>query len=108
MADDTPDKIYFAIGSNYARSMVRLADGTYADRTAPAFGGGLVTEVTGQVTFDVNSLPAKRVLDADGNMVQITCGPDSKGRFVRQTYTWLDGNQVSDSAWFMVDGADAP
>jgi len=108
MADDHPDKIPFAIGSGQIKNLMRLADGSYADPVALAAGGGLVTEVTGQVTFDVNSLPAKRVLDADGNVVQITCGPDSKGRFVRQTYVWQDGNQVSDSAWFMVSGVDAP
>lgn len=105
---DLPDKIYFGVGSGATRAMVLLPDSTYADRIALSAGGGLVTEVTGQVTFDVNSLPAKRVLDADGNVIQITCGPDSKGRFVRQTYVWVDGNQVSDSAWFMVSGMDAP
>lgn len=103
-----PEKIYFGIGEGHARAMIRLPDNTYADRVAPSASGGLVTEVTGQVTFDLNSLPCKRVRDEDGNVVQITCGPDSLGRYVRQTYTWQDGNAMTDSAWFMVAGMDAP
>lgn len=102
-----PDKIYFAIGSNYARAMVKLPDDTYADRVAPSASGGLVTEVTGQVVFDINSLPCRRVYDASGNLIRLTCGPDAAGRFVRQTYTWDGDNQVADSAWFMVDSIDS-
>lgn len=105
---DQPDKIFFGIGSGATRAMMLLPDGTYADRVAPSASGGLVTEVTGQVTFDINSLPCKRVYNAAGNLTQLTCGPDNMGRFVRQTYTWDGDNQVGDSAWFMVDSLEAP
>lgn len=105
---DLPEKIFFGIGSGATRAMMKLPDDTYADRVAPSASGGLVTEVTGQVTFDINSLPCKRVYGPTGNIIQLTCGPDAAGRFVRQTYTWDGDNQVGDSAWFMVSGMDAP
>lgn len=109
MADESPDKISFGIGAGRTRNLVLLADGSYADRTAPAAGAGLITEVTGQVMFDLGSLPCKPTYDADGNQTSITYGPDRKGRFVRQVSTWASGNRwMGDSAWNMVSGLDAP
>lgn len=108
MADDTPDKLSFGIGQGYTRNMVRLADGSYAERTAPAAGAGLVTDSTGQVMFDLSSLPSKFTYDADGNQTSATYGPDMAGRFVRQTSTWQNNLLVGESAWVMVSGMDAP
>lgn len=108
MADELPDKILFGIADGKTRAMVRLPDNTYADRVAPAVGGGLVTDSTGQVMFDIGSLPCKIGYDTDGNQNVITFGPDPKGRFVRQTSTWQSGRLVAESAWVMVAGMDAP
>lgn len=109
MADEFPDKITFGIGDGKARALVRLSDNTYADRTAPAAGAGLITESTGQIMFDLGSLPCKPKYDSDGNQISITYGPDQKGRFVRQTSTWAAGNVwMGDSGWTLVSGLDAP
>lgn len=106
---DLPDKITFGIGAGASRSLVRLTDNTYADRTFPAAGAGLVTDSTGQVMFDLGSLPCKPAYDSSGNQVTITYGPDQSGRFIRQTSTWATGNVwMGDSAWVLVSGLDAP
>jgi len=110
MADSTegPAKISFGIGSNSKRNMVRLADGSYADVFAPAYGSGLVTDSTGEHTFDTNSLPSRYRYDADGQMISATFGPDKASRFVRQTSEWENGNLKGESAWFLVDSLEAP
>lgn len=109
MADDnSPDKIIFGIGQGSTRKMVKLADGSYADVHAPAYGAGLVTDSTGEHTFDIGSLPSKYRYNADRNPISATFGPNSAGLFVRQTSTWVDGLLDSESAWFLVDSLEAP
>lgn len=109
MADKPlPDKIKFGIGANSTRAMVKLADDTYADRFAPAYGSGLVTDSTGSATFDLGSMPSRFTYDSQGNQLSATYGPDSAGRFVRQTSTWSNGLLMGESAWILVDGLDAP
>lgn len=104
MADDTPDKITFGIGAGRTRTMVRLADGSYADRVAISAGAGLVTDATGQYTFDLGSLASKPEYDAEGNQIKLTYGPDQMGRYVQQTSTWGPNNQwLGDSAWHLVE-----
>lgn len=105
---DSPDKITFGIGQGFTRKMVRLADDSYADVTAPAYGSGLVTDSTGQYTFDISSLPSKYTYDADRNMTSATYGPNPSGKFVRQTSKWVDSLLDSESSWFLVDSLEAP
>lgn len=108
MADDTPDKITFGIGQGYTRKMVRLADGSYADTSAPAFGAGIVTDNTGQFTFDIVSLASKLTYDNDGNQTSIVYGPDQMGRRIMQTSQWANGLLMSDSDWQLVDEQGNP
>jgi hypothetical protein len=103
MADTLPDKIFVGIGQdNQRRAFLKLPDNTYVERTAPAIGSGLITDSTGQVMFDIASLPSKLVYDANGYLISATYGPDSSGRYVRQTTTWKNGLIDSESAWVMV------
>lgn len=102
MPDDSPDKILIGISNGRARSMARLADGTYADRVAVAAGAGLVTDKTGKHTFDLGSLASKFTYDTDGNQTSVTYGPDPNGLYVRQTSTWENGLLMSESAWELV------
>jgi|GEM_PF-4639634 len=100
MADESPDKILFGIGAGQTRAMVRLADGSYADRIAVAAGAGLVTDETGQYTFDLGSLPCRPQYDDDGNQVLVVYGPDTAGRYVWRMSWWTPGNVwQGDSAW---------
>lgn len=108
MANESPPTIDFGIGQGYKRSMRRLADGSYADVSAPAYGAGLVTDRTGKNTFDIGSLPSKYKYDMDRNPISATYGPNPAGLFVRQTTTWVDGLLDSESAWVLVDGLEAP
>ncbi len=108
MPDSPPDKIIFGIGQGSTRGMVRLADGTYADRYAPAFGAGIVTDNTGEFTFDTVSLASKMTYDADGNQTSIIYGPDMAGRRIMQTSQWENGLLKSDSDWQLVDAAGSP
>lgn len=109
MANETPEKITFGIGAGATRAMVRLADGTYADRTAPAVGAGLVTDETGNYTFDLGSLASRPEYDNMGNQVKLTYGPDKAGRYVQQTSTWAANNLwMGDSAWKVVDANGNP
>lgn len=106
---DNPDKITFGIGDGKTRSMVRLADGSYADRVAVAAGAGLVTDATGQYTFDLGSLASRPEYDSAGNQVKLTYGPDPMGRYVQQTSTWAANNLwMGDSAWRVVDADGNP
>lgn len=109
MATKPPDKIVFGIGDGKTRAMVLLADGTYADRTAPAVGAGLVTDETGNFTFDLGSLASRPEYDNMGNQVKLTYGPDKFGRYVQQTSTWAANNLwMGDSAWVVVDAEGNP
>lgn len=108
MANESPPTIDFGIGQGYKRSMRRLADGSYADVSAPAYGSGLVTDESGQHTFDLGSMPSRFKYDADGNQTMSTYGPDKSGLFVRQTSSWENGLLMGESAWFLVDALDAP
>lgn len=110
MADSTegPAKISFGIGSNSKRNMVRLADGSYADVYAPAFGAGIVTDNTGDFTFDIVSLASAMTYDIDGNQTSIIYGPDMAGRRIMQTSQWQDGKLMSDSDWQLVNEAGEP
>jgi hypothetical protein len=104
MADESPDKIIFGIGQGSTRAMVRLADGTYAERVAISAGAGLVTDSSGKYTFDLGSLASRPDYDADGNQVKLTYGPDQAGRYVQQTSKWGPNNRwMGDSAWHLVD-----
>lgn len=107
MADDTPDKITFGIGQGYTRKMVRLADGSYADTSAPAFGAGIVTDNTGEFIFDTVSLASRLTYDSEGNQTSITYGPDRAGRRIRQTSVYENGLMVSDTDWQLVDSNGA-
>lgn len=100
--DNSPDKILFGIGQGHTRSMARLPDGSYADRVAVAAGAGLVTDSTGEHTFDLGSLPSTFTYDADGNQKTVTYGPDPSGLYVRQTSVWENGLLMSESAWVLV------
>lgn len=102
MPDDSPDKILIGISNGRARSMARLADGTYADRVAVAAGAGLVTDSTGEHTFDLGSLASKFTYDTDGNQTSVTYGPDPSGLYVRQTSTWENNLLMAESAWVLV------
>lgn len=103
MADtNPPDKIFFGIGQNAARSMSRLPDGSYADRIAIAAGAGLVTDSTGAHTFDITSLASTFTYDTDGNQTSVTYGPDPMGLYVRQISTWQNGLLMAESAWEVV------
>jgi hypothetical protein len=108
MADDAPDKIIFGIGQGSTRKMIRLADGSYADVIAPAFGSGQVTDTTGEHTFDISSLPSKYTYDGDRNMTTATYGPNPSGKFVRQSSTYTDGLLVAETGWFLVASLEAP
>lgn len=104
-----PEKITFGIGADSTRSMVRLPDGSYADRVAIAAGAGLVTDKTGKHTFDLGSLASKPEYDDENNQVAITYGPDPFGLYVRQTSQWGPNNRwEGDSAWTVVDADGAP
>jgi hypothetical protein len=108
MPDSPPDKIIFGIGQGFTRGMVRLADDTYADRYAPAFGAGIVTDNTGEFTFDTVSLASAMTYDSDGNQTSIIYGPDPMGRRIMQTSQWQGGNLMSDSDWQLVDATGNP
>lgn len=108
MADTPSNKLRFGIGQGQTREMVRLASGAYADVYAPAYGSGLVTDSTGENTFDTNSLPSRYKYDADGQMISATFGPDKNGLFVRQTSEWQNNLLVAESAWFLVPSLEAP
>jgi hypothetical protein len=108
MAEDQPNKIRFGIGQNQTREMVKLASGSYADVYAPAFGAGIVTDNTGDFTFDTISLASKLTYDADGNQTSIIYGPDKSGRRIMQTSQWEDGRLISDSDWQLVDESGNP
>lgn len=108
MADNAPDKISFGIGQGYKRNMVKLADGSYADTYAPAFGAGIVTDNTGNYTFDTVSLASRIEYDEDDNQVSIIYGPDRSGRRIRQTSEYVNGNMVADSDWQLVDAEGNP
>lgn len=101
--DNPPEKIIFGIGQGRTRAMVRLADGSYADRYAPASGAGIVTDNTGQYTFDTISMASKLSYDGDGNQTSIIYGPDVSGRYIMQTSQWENGLLMSDSDWQLVD-----
>lgn len=107
MAEDSPDKIIIGIGQGHTRGLIRLADGTYAERTAPALGAGIVTDNTGRFTFDIVSLASKMTYDADGNQMSIVYGPDAAGRRIMQTSQWGGGLLMSDSDWQLVDASGA-
>lgn len=100
--NDSPDKILIGIANGRTRSMSRLPDGSYADRVAVAAGAGLVTDSTGEHTFDLGSLPSKFTYDTDGNQLTVTYGPDPSGLYVRQTSTWQNGLLMAESAWILV------
>jgi hypothetical protein len=106
--DNSPDKIIFGIGQGKTRAMVRLADGSYADRYAPASGAGIVTDNTGQYTFDTISMASKLTYDSDGNQTSIIYGPDQMGRNIMQTSQWQNGLLISDSDWQLVDSSGKP
>lgn len=106
--NESPSKIIFGIGQGNTRGMVRLADGTYADRTAPAYGAGLVTDNTGQFTFDTVSLAGKYGYDSDGNQAWVMYGPDMDGRRIKQTSQWQNGLLMADSDWQLVDANGMP
>lgn len=108
MADNAPDTIDFGIGQGYKRSMKRLANGSYADMSAPAYGAGIVTDNTGAFTFDIVSLASTMTYDADGNQTSIIYGPDMQGRRIMQTSQWQDGRLMSDSDWQLVNEAGEP
>jgi hypothetical protein len=101
--DNSPDKIIFGIGDGRARSMVRLADGSYADRIAISAGAGLVTDSSGEFTFDLSSLASRFKYDSDNNQTQATYGPDQMGRYVTQNSTWENNLLVAESAWVLTD-----
>lgn len=103
MADNAPDKISFGIGQGYKRNMKLLADGSYADMSAPAYGAGIVTDNTGKYTFDTVSLASRLTYDSDGNQTSIVYGPDLQGRRIKQTSTYENGLMVADSDWQLVD-----
>lgn len=103
MAEEAPDKIIFGIGQGKTRAMVRLADGSYADRIAISAGAGLVTDSTGQATFDLSSLASRFKYDTDNNQIQATYGPDPMGRYVTQNSTWENNLLVAESAWILTD-----
>lgn len=108
MANDAPDKIVFGIGQGRTRSMTRLADGSYADVTAPAFGAGIVTDNTGNLTFDIVSMGSKITYDSDGNQTSIMYGPDKMGRRIMQTSQWENGLLMADSDWQLVNENGQP
>lgn len=109
MADDnSPDILAFGIGGDRTRALKRLPNGSYVDMTAPAYGSGIVTDATGEHTFDLGSLACKFRYDDAGNQTAVTYGPDSQGRFVRQTSTWENDRLMAESAWFLVPSAEAP
>lgn len=103
MADDAPDKITFGIGQGWTRKMVKLADGSYADAYAPAYGAGMVTDNTGEFIFDTSSLAGRYGYDSDGNQVWVVYGPDNSGRRIKQTSEWQNGLLMADSNWQLVD-----
>jgi hypothetical protein len=104
MANNTPEKIRIGVANGAHRALVKLADGSYADRVALAAGAGLVTDATGNYTFDLGSLASKPAYDSEGNQISLTYGPDQNGRYVRQTSTWGPNNLwLGDSAWHIVD-----
>lgn len=108
MANESPPTIDFGIGQGYKRSMRRLADGSYADVSAPAYGAGIVTDNTGKYTFDIVSLASTMTYDADGNQTSIIYGPDLLGRRILQTSQWDNGRLMSDSDWQLVDENGIP
>lgn len=103
MANESPPTIDFGIGQGYKRSMRRLADNSYADVSAPAYGAGIVTDNSGKFTFDIVSLGSAMTYDQDGNQTSIIYGPDMQGRRIMQTSQWQDGRLMSDSDWQLVD-----
>ena len=108
MATNPAPKLLFGIGQGSTREMVRLASGSYADVSAPAYGAGIVTDNTGKFTFDIVSLGSKVKYDADGNQLAITYGPDLMGRRIMQTSRYENGLMVEDSNWQLVDENNAP
>lgn len=101
--ENSPQKLRFGIGQSNTREMVRLASGSYADVSAPAYGAGIVTDNTGNFTFDIVSLASVMTYDPDGNQTSIIYGPDMAGRRIMQTSQWQDGRLMSDSDWQLVD-----
>lgn len=96
---------YIGIGGGGLKRLREMPDGTYAEvvSTGAGGGGGVVTDSTGQYTFDLASLASVPTYDANGNQKTITYGPDLNGRSVRQTSTWANGNVwMGDSAWVLV------
>jgi len=108
MANESPDILQIGISGSRTRALKLLPNGSYVDMTAPAYGSGIVTDQTGDHTFDLGSLPCKFRYDADGNQTMVTYGPDQMGRFVRQTSTWENGLLMAESAWFLVESAEVP
>jgi len=108
MATNPSPKLLFGIGQGSTREMVRLASGSYADVSAPAYGAGIVTDNTGKFTFDIVSLGSVMTYDADGNQTSIIYGPDMQGRRIMQTSQWDNGRLMSDSDWQLVDENGIP
>jgi hypothetical protein len=67
-----------------------------------ATGAGVVTDTSGQFTFDLSSLACTPHYDGNGNMDYVTYGPDRNGRSIRQTSTWTNGVWMGDSGWVIV------
>lgn len=105
---NNPEKYIMGIGSGLSRALIRLADGSYADRVAISAGAGLVTDSTGQVTFDLGSMASRFTYDSEGHQLTATYGPDSAGRYIRQESYWENSLLMGESAWFLVDSMEAP
>lgn len=90
-------------GSNAGGGVKRLKlmpDGTYAEVVVTA--GSLLSDSTGEHTFDPDSLASAATYDPDGNQITLTYGPDKDGIYYRQTSTWQNGLWTGDSAWQVV------
>jgi len=91
--------IKFSVLSGAFKVMRDMLNGTYAEVVASA---NIVTDSTGQYTFDKASLPSAATYDANNNIVTVTYGPDANGRSFRKTSTWTNGVWMGDSAWVVV------
>lgn len=91
--------IKFSVLSGALKVLRDMMNGTYAEVVANT---NILTDSTGQYTFDKASLPSVPTYDASLNMVAVTYGPDANGRSFRRTSTWTNGVWMGDSAWVVV------
>lgn len=64
--------------------------------------GSAIFDSTGQFCFNADSLAKELTIDANGNPLTITLGPDARGKRVRKTYTYDQEQYRAETGWVIV------